>query len=358
MRPNAPTLLQTADAETAAASAAPVAYEGGDDIGRARAFCDRSRIAMDAIIHASRQTDQCEGRCAHFLSEHLCDIQTGAKLARARAVYRSAQDAQAAIQSRGPHLPIDWRRVDGRLLVLNKLLGQFESGVIEMEEAFRARQPESQPNAPLASNDSVRDTLFELLPHAGEGERAALLRLIRWRDRESGPQAMDHSESAEPKVGLSDSMAERIQGWLSLGRDYGKSISVSYGLDEVALTQDACDDLLSRLDARLTDVIMSSMPLQGIGHLDIGADDTALLVTGSGFEPFRVVFDAAKDAHIPTPPRRAMITPDVEAELRAQLGALMEPPEQAQVKAQEPVQEPLQYLGQPELGAIDLAGKA
>ncbi len=318
MRLNAPTLLQTADG-----GATPAPALEGDDIGRARTFCDRSRVAMDAIIFASRETDQCDGRCAHFLSGHLSDIQTGAKLARARAVYRSAQDAQDAIQSRGPHLPIDWRRVDGRLLVLNKLLGQFEAGVAEMEDAFAARAPESN-TAPLASNDSVRDTLFELLPHAGEAERAALLRLIRWRDRESGPQAQE-AEPSEPLVALSDSMGERIQGWLSLGRDYGKSISVSYGLDDVALTEDARDDLLARLDARLTDVIMSSMPLQGIGHLDITADATALCVTGSGFAPFRVVFDEDTDRHVPTPPRRAMITPDVEAELRAQLGALMEP---------------------------------
>ena len=326
MRPTAPTSL--AQAGPAPAPAPELGAHEGDDIGRARRFCDVARTAMDAVITASRDTDACPGRCAHFLSGHLSDIQTAAKLARARAVYRSAQDALSAIQSRGPHLPIDWARVDGRLLTLNKLLGQFEAGVVEMEDAFALRAPDAPAAGhPAASNDSVRDTLYGLLPHAGEAERAALLRLIRWRDREGEPAdrvAEVIAAPAEPSFALSDSMPERVQDWLGLGREYGKSVSVSYGLEDVRLSASARDALLARLDARVRDVVASSMPLQGIGHLDIGYSDGALEVSGSGFAPFRIEAGGAQ-APAPAPARAPMITPDVEAELRAQLGALMEP---------------------------------
>ena len=106
----------------------------GDDLNRSRYFSLKAGMEMTAIIDADRSAQSnsdklAKGRDPIWLCERLSIIQREAKRARARAIYRSAQDALGLIQRCNVHMPIDWLRVDGRLFVLNKLLNQYEAGL-------------------------------------------------------------------------------------------------------------------------------------------------------------------------------------------------------------------------------------
>ena len=295
----------------------------GDDLARARRFVDAARTDMDAVVFAERDRARDPGRDPHWLCERLTRIQTGAKRARARAVYRSAQDAMTLIHCDGPHLPIDWTQVDGRLIVLNKLLSQYEDGLVELEAAQpAAAKPRRRPDTPAGAEAryaEARETLAALTARLGPVETPALVRLM-----EAGAPVPVEPQGRP----LQDAMPELVQRLLAHGRLYGKTLSVSYALDGVYVPEARHDALLVDLWDALHPLIAASMPLQGVGHLDIKAEGPQLRASGSGFAD--VVFSLAGTASPRTPraddpfapaPR---ITPDTEDALRAQLSALLD----------------------------------
>jgi hypothetical protein len=349
----------------------------GDDLNRSRYFSLKAGMEMTAIIDADRPSHSgpdthsdklAQGRDPVWLCERLAIIQREAKRARARAIYRSAQDALGLIQRCNVHMPIDWLRVDGRLFVLNKLLSQYEAGLSEIEIICDADSAASEPDliGPVhiaaANSDTDADpaytdakqTLRTLLPHASEDEAAALSRLM---DVDLTPPvvaatAPDDRASAAvdtPPIIAVDRiewiMPGLMQRLLELGRQYGKIFSVSHSLDDVLIDAGSSERVQSRLFDRLSDVIASNLPLQGVGRLDISATDDALHISGSGFDGFAIPLTervpdrvaetlevlarnldpaTAPDNALPTPPRPPMITADTEGELRAQLAALMD----------------------------------
>ncbi len=343
----------------------------GDDLSRARQFARTAGGEMQTIVEASRDRAAkagalAPGRDPAWLCERLSIIQREAKRARALAVYRSAQDALTLIQRCNVHMPIDWTRVDGRLFVLNKLLGQYATGLDELE------QPETQPSetkpeeirvdiAPVpVSEDRVFDpvheiaksTLSSLLPHASEQERTALSRLMdldlspvgESLPEEADLEDMTAGEPAEftPETTTAETpraeclewiMPGLVQELMEVGRQYGKMFSVSHALDDVMIEPGTADGVRDRIHARLCDLIASNLPLQGVGRIDIKVCHEGLLLSGSGFESFeldlpeRVELLDAPDHSEETPspqPAPRMITDETEADLRAQLGALMD----------------------------------
>ncbi|MEM7729546.1 MAG: hypothetical protein AAF311_09755 [Pseudomonadota bacterium] len=335
----------------------------GDDLARARLFTLKAGAAMSAIVEADRDAAssgrKAPGRDPLWLCERLSVIQREAKRARARAVYRSAQDALSLIQRCNVHMPIDWTRVDGRLFVLNKLLAQYENGLSELERLLPApRTAHAKPDhgkpetaSPFdPAHQIAKDTLRCLLPHADATERAALERLIDMDPpapagtAQQGPQPLAKTVAQEearqdeiealPKADrLEWIMPDLVQRLLETGRQYGKLFSVSHTLDEVLIEAGTGDAVHERLFAGLHGLVAADLPLQGVGRLDLALEDGRLVVTGSGFAP--VVFDlperidpdaCADHGGAPAPdaaPARR-ITDDTEAALRAQLGALME----------------------------------
>ncbi|MGB3455536.1 MAG: hypothetical protein WBG08_02960 [Litorimonas sp.] len=321
----------------------------GDDLTRSRLFALKAGAEMAAIVEAERDphdaTDptRLKGRDPVWLSERLGTIQREAKRARARAVYRSAQDALSLIQRCNVHMPIDWTRVDGRLFTLNKLLTQYEAGLEELERdtpvllAPRVPDPADATALPFDPvHEIARTTLTCLLPHASAAERDALTRLM---DADLAPPAREGADEMEPTDApelktdrIEWIMPDLVQSLLETGREYGKIFSVSHALDDVVVVAGAAALVRDRLYDTLSGLVMSSLPLQGLGRIDITEAGDALRVSGSGFEPVlialpeRVKADVAvaEDRPRPIDAPAPRITPDTEADLRAQLSALMD----------------------------------
>jgi len=327
-------------------SATAMGWSEGDDLIGARQFCLAAGTEMVAIIDADRTSEPkspvSKGRDPIWLCERLTIIQREAKRARARAVYRSAQDVLGLIQRRNAHMPIDWTRVDGRLFVLNKLLGQYEEGLSDLEASNDAGPdtPDTVDFDPL--HELAKDTLMSLLPHASEAEQAALMRLADIDLSAVIERSLDPTLLTEdtPEVNLQGTpdpqdakgvpiewiMADLVQRLLCVGRDYGKILSVSHSLDDVHVADGTLTHVDDRLFERLSEVIAGSLPLQGVGRLDLGPSPTGLIVSGSGFPAFDIplperVFETG-EAPVAAPEPR--ITEDTEADLRAQLAALMD----------------------------------
>ena len=311
----------------------------GDDLARARAFCDAARTAMDGVIAAFGEN--LPPPDPHALAQALCGLQSDAKRARARAVYRSAQDVMRLLHTGGLHMPIDWGQVEGRLFVLNKLIMQYEVGLAEVETA-QASEPvptRIRRNGPVSGPNSARDsarfhaaaqTLSGVIHTSDPQDRPALRLLMGWR-----PDAEAPVDATPRDCALADAMPDLVQRLLGHGRDYGKTLSVSYALDTVWLTDGGLDAAVEALWTALQPRIAADLPLQGVGHVDIQAEgDERLRVSGSGFAAFDIALgDAAPTTEtrpMPTPqPTRPtapkpMITPDTEADLRAQLAALLD----------------------------------
>ena len=96
----------------------------GDDLTVARRFCDSVQGELEGLIEAV-----CAQPCAapDVLIGSLDKIQAGAKSLRARAIFRAAQTVVNAVNDRAP-LPT----VQGRVLSLNTLFLQYESGLNEI----------------------------------------------------------------------------------------------------------------------------------------------------------------------------------------------------------------------------------
>lgn len=358
-------------------SSARVLSSEGDDLNRSRYFSLKAGLEMTAIIDADRASEPnldnnsdtlAQGRDPIWLCERLSVIQREAKRARARAIYRSAQDVLGLIQRCNVHMPIDWLRVDGRLFVLNKLLNQYEAGLSEVEITLdvdsaldTVAEPELIGPVRVTTADThidpaftdAKQTLRALLPHASDDEAAALSRLMDIDltpppMAETAPDVTAASVDTAPIIAVDRIewiMPGLMQRLLELGRQYGKIFSVSHSLDDVLIDAGSADRVQTRLFDQLSDVIASNLPLQGVGRLDISATDDALQISGSGFDAFSVpltervpdqVADRldvlARDLDpedgsfelLPTPARPPMITADTEGELRAQLAALMD----------------------------------
>lgn len=355
----------------------------GDDLRRARDYCTQARMTMDAILMADRQHERSKGRDRHWLSERLADLQRGAKRLRALAIYRSTQDVLNVVQGRHAHAPVNWAIVDGRLVVLNKLIQQYTDGLSEVwaetgdmrseevathpsedlsessDEAEahdrhgpvltryghlqkdhptrRSITPTLASNTPSAveRTEQAAATLQSLLPHASEAEREALQSLIDYSGSVSSPSTgmteeppCDTGPSVDSEgdhVDLVSVMPDLVQTLLEEGREFGKALSVSYALEGVILCETARSSLLQRLHLRLSDLIAGPMPLQGIGHLDLTAEGNGLSISGSGFEPFTIdIIVNAEQRSEPDDSPAPRINETTEDELRAQLAALMD----------------------------------
>ncbi|MEM9599421.1 MAG: hypothetical protein AAF926_00235 [Pseudomonadota bacterium] len=343
-----------------AMAAEPVAMEAtlhrsatgpnGDDLTRARLFCLAAGSEMTAIIEADRSDSgqrTPHGRDPVWICERLDRIQRHAKRARARAIYRSAQDVMALIERSHTHLPIDWTRVDGRLFVLNKLLGQYEAGLDELmpKNGFAAASDPVPGRQPIEqSYDISKATLSTMLPHASQDERAALTRLMdldlsHGADTTTQPEEVTQDKPSHPDM-LIDAepidfmLPALMQRLLEVGQQYGKVLSLSHSLDTVWIVKSEQSAVEACLYDRLSELIAGSLPLQGVGRLDIGAAAKGFEISGSGFDTFTLLLpdgalatpltaseSAARDE---TPKRAPMITDDTETALREQLSSLMD----------------------------------
>lgn len=225
----------------------------GDDLTAARRFCDAVRSDMTSLMDGV-----CAQPCAasDVLIGSLDNIQSGAKLIHARGIYSAAQRVANSLAGQAP-LP----KVQGRILSLNKLIYQYETGLDDIaprpanlndiDETDGAELGGEPPIAyavtepPMPDIDAryrvARAVLAPLMAFAPQGqERDALIKLAEFSVDELPAVAAGSSISAPPKIRSSAAlnfetlMPEFVSLALHEARQTDKTVSVSYAADDVS----------------------------------------------------------------------------------------------------------------------------
>ena len=221
----------------------------GDDIKAARAFIDLCSAHMETVISAD-----CKNAEAIALLEA---IDQGAQSMHARAISRVARQVNEELTYQSVPL-----RSHGGLLALNKLIKQYESGLVEVESAIEPAKTEPvavkavtpRQQDPDATFRVAAETLRSTLSLARPGpERTTLESLIKF----------DPSVTARTneKLSLDTVMPGVTDKILREARQQGKSVSLSMageGIDlsprmlrrlEKALTKIGCDLVRQSIEA-------------------------------------------------------------------------------------------------------------
>jgi len=158
----------------------------GDDLTAARRFCNTVRSDMSALIDGV-----CARPCAapDVLIRSLDSIQSGAKQLKARSIFRAAQTVVNAVNDRAP-IPT----VQGRILSLNKLIAQYETGLNDIaprpangvlaDDDLPALLPTGETDLDARYN-AARDALAPMMGLSRKGpERDNLVSLANFSDAE------------------------------------------------------------------------------------------------------------------------------------------------------------------------------
>lgn len=268
----------------------------GDDLTAARRFCDAVRSDMTSLMDGV-----CAQPCAasDVLIGSLDNIQSGAKLIHARGIYSAAQRVANSLAGHAP-LP----KVQGRILSLNKLIYQYETGLDDiaprpanLNDTDAAENGGEPPIAytvtepPMPDIDAryrvARAVLAPLMAFAPQGhDRNALVKLADFSKDELPVVAAGSSISAPPKIRPSAAlnfetlMPEFVSRALHEARQSDKTVSVSYAADDVNF--DACHlSALQTLFGHIAKTFVQSVlerpdvrrarGLSGAGHIALTA---------------------------------------------------------------------------------------
>ena len=216
----------------------------GDDLQAARAFVDLCMAHMDALISGDLSNEDAR----HLLRE----IDDHAKPLHARAICRVARQARNDF-----HFKDGSPKTHGNLLALNKLILQYEAGLVEVENEIQVPAVKSEKpleeQLEVAFNKAAK-TLQSALGYARPGkERAVLTQLIRFN-------VADRAIPGE-RVSLETIMPALTDRILREARQQGKSVSLSLAgegaqlspamldLLEPALSKVGCDLVCQTIDA-------------------------------------------------------------------------------------------------------------
>lgn len=282
----------------------------GDCIKQARAFVQCCHKALD----------RANVDCAQDMTDVLAEIQSGAKLNHARAIYRSAQDA---LQSLG-----DEHRLPLRLHALSNVVALYEAGLTEMEEGQKDVSSESEPKEsadiiPVDFSETARqaravEAMQSTLPFVDDAQKSAFDSLLAVAqispDTENiipedsfdavhlqvetladpiEPNVSGASEPAprESKVSLESFIRDIVQNGLSVARQAALTLSLSYDMGGVALPESKADQLKLRAETWLSCLIRhlaATTKPETLCQIDISA--TAKTMT------FRTVADPLSEA--------------------------------------------------------------
>lgn len=265
----------------------------GDCIKQARAFVQDCHNALD----------RADESCVLGMTEALADIQSGAKLNRARAIYRAAQDALHALE--------DESRLPLRLHALSNVVALYESGLVEMEEDDAEAEIDMAQSAKVISvdfSDTARqsravDAISSALPYAEAPQKQALEKLlavsghpIEKNQEETTVQTeaeIDITSPEEthirdtpadarrntPMIALESFIRDIVQTGLSIARQFNLTLSLSYDMGGVSLTEAKAAQIKIRAEACLAGLIRhlaATTTPDDLSHIDISASPSAM----------------------------------------------------------------------------------
>ncbi len=339
----------------------------GDDLNFAQKF---TSTAADGLSLIAGMTDPRAPQESAVVIDMMVTLQRGAKRLRARHIYSGAQNVLTAMHH------ADSETLSGRIENLGSVVTEYARGLEEVLQVPEAPAFET----PKEKWETARNTLNELLPMASPETADMLSRLMRApvisdaeatdaeinilpfdqvekslssemrlastladalsfksespaQDNtaptlpERGEVSKDPTENFKNATGADDSpivtldamMRDVVADALSVARNVGRTISLSYDMGDRALSECRAEDLRSRLGDALSQVIRQSLRDDRIGHIDINlAGEQLHIVTGS--TALRLAIDP-KTAPVAKP----LITRETEQGIRAQLNALLDP---------------------------------
>ena len=331
----------------------------GDDLIFAQKF---TRTAADGLALLVEMGDPRASHESSVVIDMMTTMQRGAKRLRARNIYTGAQNVLSALHHN------DDATLDGRIKSLGSLVTEYARGLEELLDTPMAAADASPRN----KWDMARETLNQLLPVASPDDADMLSRLMRApvtlatvqpdidvelteaeivpftkADRSNAiaetPEAVDEvvedaietiaetnqtsvtvpksmpSKDINQTVALDAMMRDVIADALSVARSVDRTISLSYDMGELTVSESCASDLQTRLGQALSQIIRQSMTDDRVGHIDINLAGEQLHIM-AGTTALRVAIDP-KTAPKPKP----LITAETEQGLRAQLNALMDP---------------------------------
>lgn len=267
----------------------------GDCIKQARAFVQGCHEALN----------RAEDSCLEDMSGVLTDIQSGAKLNRARAIYRAAQEALQCLE--------DQDRLPLRLHALSNVVALYESGLVEMEteeELFEEIAPETevigngdQDSAdiiPVDFSDIARqnraiDAMSSAIPYADAAQKQALQKLLSFSDPEmfSNKETCDteavlcRDQTIEVKtkpsgrrLALETFIRDIIQSGLSIARQVKVTLSLSYDMDGITVPETQVAEIRRQTETCLSKLIQhlaATTDPEALSHIDISARRSAMV---------------------------------------------------------------------------------
>lgn len=245
----------------------------GDCIKQARAFVQCCHKALD----------RANVDCAQDMTDVLAEIQSGAKLNHARAIYRSAQDALQSLNDKD-RLPL-------RLHALSNVVSLYETGLTEMEDSCEeiSSDLESQESADIISVDFSEtarqsravEAMQSTLPFVDDAQKSAVNSLLAKSQTSSEEETASSEQTAlegletdllvdgvelpnlketeptprDPKVALESFIRDIVQNGLSVARQATLTVSLSYDMGGVTLPESKADLLKIRAETWLSYLI-------------------------------------------------------------------------------------------------------
>ena len=235
----------------------------GDDLEQAQAFALSALADMDMLLSDLR-LDSTRAIKA------LLNIQIEARKMQARGIYRAAHSVVESYQNQHKQ-----PKTDGRLMVLYKLVVQYNAGVNEIMTPIEVPIKNTAPISLQASYKKAKSTLTDLLPFA-QNQKSALERLMNLKmDASSKTQ-----ENTTQHVSFESLMPEVTDAALRKARGQGKSVSISYAAEHFFIEDSQVEQVRTQLDKIVERFVNNKIAtptqrqnagLPRSGHIDVSA---------------------------------------------------------------------------------------
>ena len=243
----------------------------GDDLTDARDFVNSTMSSMDILLSDARFN-------VELTKSTLKDIRLDARTLSAGGISRAAQSVLDCFDSE-----CSQPKIDGRLMALYKLTIQYAEGLDEIAPVAEVELIAPQDNiaqpptlSPDAQFQAARETLIPLIKFSGD-TAPALQRL-------AGLKLDLPLKTNEPHVSFESLMPDITDSALRAARTQGKSVSVSYAADGLALADSQVEAVRGQLEDIVTRLVRTRIAspntrlakgLSRGGHIDISASETA-----------------------------------------------------------------------------------
>jgi len=236
----------------------------GDDLIDARDFVNSTISAMDILLSDTRLN-------ADLAQSTLKDIRLDARTLSTKGIARAAHSVLDAYK-----IGFSQPKIDGRLMALYKLVIQYAEGLDEIAPVISETTHVSAQESLEAQYETARETLIPLLKFSGETE-PALQRL-------AGLNVSLPLKTSQPQVSFESLMPDVTNTALRAARSQGKSVSVSYAADDLAVADSQVEAVRGQLQDIVTNLVRTRIAspntriakgLSRGGHIDISAKNTS-----------------------------------------------------------------------------------